>query len=35
MQPGMDHRRRGPGDRVHRGAGTRREVSFPLANPGT
>src|ERR1700733_10174171 len=32
---GMDHCRRGPGDRVHRGTGTRREVSLVLASPGT
>src|SRR5260370_41232035 len=34
-QPGMDHRCRGPGDRVHRGTGTRREVSFAPVSPGT
>src|SRR5277367_1437963 len=34
-QPGMDYRRRGPGNRVHRGTGTRRKVSFALASDGT
>jgi hypothetical protein len=34
-QPGMDHRRGGPGDRIHHGTGTRREVSFALASLGT
>src|SRR5712691_12274936 len=34
-QPGMDHRRRGPGDSLHRWTGTRRHVSFALGGrPG-
>src|ERR1700674_1120135 len=31
----MDHRRSGPGDRVHHGTGTRRKVSSCLASHGT